>query len=348
MAYGRFAASTGVFVVFASSLWLGCGGGGRTAEPCRTDDDCQLGGVPGVCVDGACGPVETTVADGGGSESTEEVGDSVGESEGTGDDSGESETEESGESEESSEDSGMMSDPDMAIEVDRVEDGLVVFYALDENDGTTVHDTAPVGPPIDLTIEGDGYEWRDTGLFFQGNAETRAAAPEGMSHSKLVNPCTDADEITLEAWVTPNELLAIGPTRVVTFSLDTSLRNFQIGQGTDAGIATEGYSVRLRTESTDFNGLPSLDADTPIDLQEPTHILYVHDADGDERVFINGEIEQSGVRLGEFDFGGANLRLAIGNEHVADRAFTGEIHMVAIYCRALMDGEAVQNYQAGI
>ena len=51
------------------------------------------------------------------------------------------------------------------------------------------------------------------------------------------------------------------------------------------------------------------------------------------------------------DFGGwttdGTMELAIGNEITLNRPYTGEVHLAAVYCRALSAEDVSQNHAAG-
>ena len=236
--------------------------------------------------------------------------------------------------------------------VQRVDEGLVVLYRLNEGSGATVHDTAPVNPPIDLTLEGTGYAWVDDGLRFTGNDATVAASTTSVT--KVNAACTDSNALTLEAWVTPTEVETPGPPRIVTYSESSSLRNFSLMVGRDIdGMADPAFRGRVRVDDSDaagLNGTPSLYADVPMDVNGTlVHVAYVHEADGVETLFVDGNVGGEGERPGPFtvwDTTGT-MRIALGNEFTSPRALDGTLHLVAIYCRALSPGEVQQNLSAG-
>ncbi|MCR9164045.1 MAG: LamG-like jellyroll fold domain-containing protein [Nannocystaceae bacterium] len=234
--------------------------------------------------------------------------------------------------------------------VERVDEGLIVLYRLDEGRGTTLHDTATLQPPIDLTIEGKGYEWTPDGLRFVGDASTVAGSNSSLS--KLNDACLASDALTMEVWLTPEEALASGPPRLVTYSRDAGSRNasWMLGGNVDGG--TPGWRGRTRVDPEEFNGLPT----TVVSVDDGAngqlvHAVYVHEAAGFDHVYLDGELATSVAREGDFSAWNTapEYRLGLGNEFGAsNRPLTGTLHLAAIYCRALEASEVGQNFQAGL
>ena len=236
--------------------------------------------------------------------------------------------------------------------VERVEEGLLVLYRFDEGQGTTVHDTAPVEPPIDLELSGAGFEWLPGALRFTG--ETTSMAASTTSVTKVNQACQAAEEVTLEAWVTPQDLSLQGPPRIVTYSLSASERNFSLLAGVDLdGADDPAYRARLRVADDTveaLNGAPTLVSPTTAGADNTlAHVVFVHETKGAERIYVDGAVVVAGERpgsLGTWNTTG-EMQLALGNELTGERAFDGLLHLVAVYCRALSPAEIQQNLDAG-
>ena len=229
----------------------------------------------------------------------------------------------------------------------RIEDGLVVDYRFDEGAGTTLHDSAPVDPPIDLTLEGDGYAWLSDGLRFEGDALTMAASTTSVT--KVNQACQASNELTVEVWVTPFDVEMSGPPRLVTYSIDSGTRNVSLLLGRDVAGEQEP-ALRGRVRTTSLNGLPETDTPASVAFEgTPTHVVFVRNASGLERLFVDGEVATETTRAGDFsswDTSG-EMRLALGNEVSLSRPLDGALHLVAIYCRALDEAEVGQNFAVG-
>ena len=233
--------------------------------------------------------------------------------------------------------------------IERVAEGIVVLYTFD-GEGDVVEDVSGVDPPIDLTVMGEGYEWTEAGLV-KSNTDGILLA-EG-SATKILEACQATSAITLEAWITPAEVMPLpAPVRVMGYSLDTQNRNFSLGQ-TDSVEATDldvpAWVVRLRTSMTDLNGFPETVYETKVPLVT-THLVFVHDANGDERIYIDATEVVSASRPGTFDNWDPDtetFHFALGNELTLNRSWNGVFHLAAVYDRALDAAEVEQNFVAG-
>ena len=128
-------------------------------------------------------------------------------------------------------------------------DGLQARYAFDEGDGAVVHDVSGQEPALDLRIEDTGaVSWLDDGLELTASVLIATEAPA----ERLTAAIQDSSAITLEAWITPAEVVQTGPARIVTLSQDHGVRSFTLGQDERA------YEMRLRTTETSANGEPAL------------------------------------------------------------------------------------------
>ncbi len=234
-----------------------------------------------------------------------------------------------------------------ALPVARVDDGLTLLYSLADGDGDVILDQAPGEPAIDLSLEGPGYAWTATGLSFSGDDFTGAYSTG--STTKLDEACMASDAITIEAWLTPTVIDAAGPPRLLGYARSPAVRNFMVAVGNNLDGTEQGWKGRLRTASTDGNGQPDLaTVDDPIAAETLTHFVFVHEASGDERLLVNGVTVASGVRTGPFAWvTDGTMVVALGNEVFGERPFQGEVHLAAVYCRALTDDEVTQNFVAG-
>ena len=220
----------------------------------------------------------------------------------------------------------------------RVTDDLLALYELGEGGGSTVSDSGGVGPVLTIAAPG-AVSWpAGGGLSFDAST---IAASSGAA-SAISGPVVAANAITVEAWVRPVNTTLSGPARVVTISQNPSFRNVTLGQQGDDWV------VRLRTTTAGSNGLsPAVTANATVVPGALTHVLYTRDAGGSARLYVNGV--QRGARtvggnLSNWDLG---QRLALGNELSNTRPWLGEIHLVALYARALTPEEVTRNFEAG-
>ena len=156
----------------------------------------------------------------------------------------------------------------------------IALYLFQERTGGQVQDHAPVAPPLDLKIStlGEAIWLPRGGLEFTEPTILRSTErPE-----KIYERLTATDRFSVATWIEPRDTLQSGPARIVSYSLNPSLRNFTLGQ--------EGVELhfRVRNPAAGPNG-------TRWDLRtkglglkaEPTHVVAIYDR-GTERLYVNG------------------------------------------------------------
>jgi len=220
----------------------------------------------------------------------------------------------------------------------RVTAGERVLYTFEETTGSLVHDISRVGDPLNLTI-GDlaATQWSSGALSIQ--APTRVESSEAAA--KVIGACEETDEISIEAWIRPANTTQDGPARIVSLSEDTLSRNFTLGQNGNL------YEVRLRTTETSDNGTPSLATPSGSLTAELSHVVYTRDGNGTARIYINGVEEAIGTAGGDLSNWDGSYHLTLANELTGDRPWLGDLHLIAIFDRALSRDEVIQNYEAG-
>jgi glycopeptide antibiotics resistance protein len=163
----------------------------------------------------------------------------------------------------------------------RSAEGLVALYTFSEGHGSIVHDVAPFGPPLNLTITPRSHvQW----LSFSNGLEIVQPAilkTEGPAR-KLVDAFRGRDELSIEAWFAPSKLTYKGLARLVSFSGDRKRHNFTLGQvGTDVVFW-------LRTLISGRSGSPAgLQTSNGFLTLGLFHVVVTY-AQGIERVYVNG------------------------------------------------------------
>ncbi len=90
-------------------------------------------------------------------------------------------------------------------------------------------------------------------------------------------------------------------------------------------------------------------SDSPLGVQtKKTHVVYTRAANGQARLYIDGEEAKATEISGDLSAWDAQLRLALGNEFVGDRSWLGDYHDVAIYNRALKTSEVEDHFSAKV
>jgi ferric-dicitrate binding protein FerR (iron transport regulator) len=231
---------------------------------------------------------------------------------------------------------------------ERITSDLIALYRFDEGQGTTVHDQSGFGPPLDLHAESaEGLRWLPSGgLQVAGGAMLTSGRPA----AKIIKACRESNELTIEVWVTPSRAQQAGPARIVTLSRDTDQRDFTLGHGRRLETPSEGdecYLARVRTTRKDKNGEPAIHSPVHTALPQLTHVVFTRSRDGMERLYVDGILRVQGVHGGDFSTWDPSCRLALGDEFTHNRAWDGTYHLVAIYERALDEGEVRGNFRAG-
>lgn len=220
----------------------------------------------------------------------------------------------------------------------RTNSGLLAFYDFSSTSGRIVKDLAGVGQPVDLTIENPGDVRRAAGsLEVIGDTQIRSNKPP----RRMIEAIRRSGEITVEAWLQPANTKQQGPARIVTLSRNGSNRNVTLGQEGDR------YDVRLRTTSTNSNGLPSISSPKESLQTKLTHVVYTRNRKGQAKLFLNGQRESQDDVSGSTSNWDNNYQLALANEFGGSRQWRGTYYLVAIYKRDLSRSEIQQNYQAG-
>ncbi len=226
----------------------------------------------------------------------------------------------------------------------RVVDDLLVLYTFEEGTGTTINDVSGVGAPLNLQITSGTPTWDVAGAI---NVSAPALMTSGGAASKVISGVQSSSEISLEAWVTPANTTQFGPARMMALSGGAVVgSNFVLGPGPGSGDVTK-YDTRLRTTSTNqWGNNPSLTTAAGVVSTSLTHIVYTRSAAGTTTMYINGAPVANGS-VGGTMANWANYALTLANEPSNDRAWLGQMHLVAIYNRALTPAEVTQNFDAG-
>ena len=227
---------------------------------------------------------------------------------------------------------------------ERVTSGLAALYTFEEAGGSIVHDQAGALPGLDLQVEEPSLvSWGPGSLSTLGGARLTTAG----AASALASTLNATGELTLEAWVAPDNALQDGPARILSFSGGSSVRNVTLGQGLWGNQATDSYNVQLRTDETDLDGMPLLSTGAGGVTAGLQHVVYTRDPSGTARIFVNGIVRAAGTTPGSLSNWDSQFRLLMGNEADVERPWLGRYHLVAIFDRALSQGEVVQNFEAG-
>ena len=218
----------------------------------------------------------------------------------------------------------------------RVDANAIALFTFAEGSGDVTVDTSGIGAPITLQLS--GTEWVEGGGL--RNVSGKAQANEADSR-KLFDMITPANEFTVEAWLIPDNNAQDGPARIISYSQDTAVRNFTMGQNAIY------YQLRNRSDTTGANGTPELEA---LDPQVDTvlqHVVMTFDAASGRKVYINGQLSIEENLNADSLAWQDNQLLVLGNEVTDNRLWQGVLKLVAIHNKALTAVEVQQNFDAG-
>lgn len=240
--------------------------------------------------------------------------------------------------------------PDFPAKPKRIRRNLVALYLFDSGQGTTVRDRSGVQPLLDLKIEGKAYHYAwisGKGFEFKYSNLSPKKDRVRIVHTrpdKIFNALTKSNQMTVEVWCKTKQTVQAGPTRIVTFSKNTSERNFTLGQQWTT------LHFRLRsTDNKDKNGLPAYESPSrTFKYVIPYKIRhFVTTFDGTKiRMYKDGSLLGEMQRKGLFSKWDKKHLFILGNEATRDRSWEGSLYLVAIYSTALTQAEILKNHRA--
>ena len=214
----------------------------------------------------------------------------------------------------------------------------IVSYNFVEQSGLRVYDVSNYGPALHMNIEDpNSVQWMTDGLQLLNPTILKSSIPP----LKIVEACRQTGEISLEAWVTPNNFTQFGPARIMSFSQNPYYRNFTLGQEANA------YEARLRTTRSDNNGRPGLLAPEGTISLSKTHLVFTRKRNGQAAIYVNGVLESTFYRPGDFSNWNSGYEWVLGNELTEDRPWLGTLHQVAVYNVALEEPYIHQRFERG-
>src|SRR5580765_7110424 len=108
----------------------------------------------------------------------------------------------------------------------RVAPGLLVLYTFERSATGQIPDRSGDASPLNLKFEKSrGVSLRNGALVVTGSTKIVSEAPA----KKIVDAVKQSGELTIEAWVRPQDDRQAGPARIVTLSVDPGHRNFTLG-----------------------------------------------------------------------------------------------------------------------
>ncbi|MBK8944251.1 MAG: T9SS type A sorting domain-containing protein [Ignavibacteriae bacterium] len=221
----------------------------------------------------------------------------------------------------------------------RVSSNILTFYEFNEGTGKLVHDRVTENLPLNLEINSIGsYEWFYNSLKISESTIIQSENKPKKLYDSLIN----SNEITVELWLKPESTIQNGPARIITFSPSRFERNFGLLQNGNR------YEFRLRTSSTDNNGIPSLISNAETVTTNLTHFLYTFSDNDTAKMYINGVLQKEMHLSGVFNNWDSTYLFGIANEFNDSKPWLGTYYLIAIYNRALNENEIQHNFSKGV
>lgn len=234
-----------------------------------------------------------------------------------------------------------LSDGVVASSGGRFESDIIALYQFKTGEGNIAYDTSGISPAANLNLTGD-IDWLGSwGLSFNnGKAQASTA-----SSKKLHDLITSTGEFSVEAWLTPNNVVQEGPARIISYSAGDNNRNFTLGQ------SQYNYDFMLRSEQSSNNGEPALSTPDNEEVLQATlqHVVITFKASEGRKIYVNGQLinitDEDIAPLSSWD---DSFALMLGREASNNHTWQGNIRLLAIYNRILTQQQISQNHDVGV
>ena len=223
----------------------------------------------------------------------------------------------------------------------RFETDVIALYQFKTGEDSTAYDTSGISPAANLTLSGD-YEWLGSWGIQLNNGKAQAST---ANSKKLHDLITATGQFSVEAWLTPSNVVQEGPARIISYSASETERNFTLGQ------TQYNYDFMLRTENTSVNGEPALSSPDADEVLQATlqHVVLTYDATSGRKMYVNGKlIEVTDNEISPLASWDDSFALILGQEATNNFIWQGSIRLLAIFNTVLSQEQIQQNYDVGV
>lgn len=235
----------------------------------------------------------------------------------------------------------LLTDGIVASSGGRFESDIIALYEFKTGEGSVAYDTSGISPAANLNLTGDITWLSSWGLsFINGKAQASTA-----NSKKLHDLITSTGEFSVEAWLTPNNVVQEGPARIVSYSAGDNDRNFTLGQ------SQYNYDFMLRSEQSTSNGEPALSTPDNAEVLQATlqHVVITYTPTEGRKIYVNGNnIQNTDENIAPLATWDDSFALILGREASNNHVWQGDIRLLAVYNRALTDVQVSQNYDVGV
>ena len=223
----------------------------------------------------------------------------------------------------------------------RVTASLIAAYDFKEGSGATINDISGVDSPLNLTIpDSDAVVWTQEGLNIKEPTNINSGSPA----SKLIDSCKASNELTVELWVSPNNLTqgSSNSSSIISLAIASAFRNFAVQQTEDRieGIVRTNPAITEGTSTQTSGGVVK---------NSLMHVVFARAADGKTKIYVDGVEEASDSIAGDFlnSWSISNI-LAIGGASWGGEYWLGTFYYAGIYNRSLSSNEINHNFSLSI
>jgi hypothetical protein len=229
----------------------------------------------------------------------------------------------------------------------RITKGLVALYIFNNDSDNIIKDISGYKEPLNLMIlDKKNIEWyNNSKLSLLGNNIIFSITPA----YKIVEALKETNEITIECWIKSMDTDISEFSTIISLEEKVDERAFAINQFSvnNRQAKTYYYAASLLTGSNSNSGLPYLQPYNEIPYVQLHHLVYSKDLDGNEKIYLNGQISVQSVRKGDFSSWKDNYYLLLGNNINKQHPWNGTFYLIALYNKALSKHEIFSHYTIG-
>lgn len=221
---------------------------------------------------------------------------------------------------------------------------LVAYYNFQNIQNNEIPDLSGYQQPLNLKIDEpvNSVKSEKGAISIIYPAHVRSLT----SASKIVNACKKTNELSIELWVNSYDNNFM-PSTIISLANDSSDVGFEVQQDVQNTQESPFYKVLIQTKSTYSNGLPAISQTVPHRGNTFNHFVFTHNQNGDNLMYVNGELVGQGYRVPSLNTWKDDFYLTLADNGNDQQPFIGAIYLCAIYNKALTHDEIMNNYLAG-
>lgn len=231
-----------------------------------------------------------------------------------------------------------------SADVERDADSLVAQYEFaatpEQQSSGVLADSSESGQSLPLQVRNQAkVEFGDDSVEFAGTSAISTKAAK-----KITRAIAKSDAFTFETWIDP-EGTKPGVSQLITLEKNKKSVTASLGiQRFKSGQVR--FTIASSTTDTKRRGTTVKSSDVSLVAGQLNHVVVVRTTSGVIRLFVNGEIVDDWRITGDIRRAEKH-KLVVGARAAGGNAYTGEMHLTAIYARALDTKTVRRHYEAG-